>query len=134
MNAYVYDAGALIAGDKARARILTIHRRAIQTAGPPLIPGPVISQVWRGDPRSVHMARLISDCEPILSYSVDEYKEAGRILSEACLPGRKKPDTIDALVAITAATRGAKAIVTSDGDDIKACLDVLRYDCTVVKV
>lgn len=134
MTGYVYDSGALIAGDKRSARMLTVHRRALRAFGPPLLPGPVITQVWRGTARSVHMARILSQCEHVLSYSLEDYKRAGRILGEACLPGRKRPDAVDALVAVTAAIHQAGAIVTSDAPDIQAYLDALRYSCDIVQV
>lgn len=130
---YVYDTGALLAAESGKARIKEIHGRAIRL-GPPLVPGPVLTQAWRGGPRAARMARLLKDCELLEGYPVATYKRAGRLLGAVSLPKDKAPDAVDALVAMTAAECDAAAVVTSDPDDIAAYVEALGIDVEIVDV
>ncbi|MCJ0868957.1 hypothetical protein [Streptomyces sp. AP-93] len=42
------------------------------------------------------------------------------------MPTKKKPDAVDAWVALAAAKHGSAVIFTSDPEDIQACLAVLN--------
>jgi len=49
--------------------------------------------------------------------------------------GKKRPDTVDALVALTAARHGSTAIITSGPTDLTAYLDALHArDVRIVPV
>ncbi|MGH8876460.1 MAG: hypothetical protein ACRD0P_03825 [Stackebrandtia sp.] len=134
MTIYVYDSGALIAGEKGSTPLLTLHRRSLERGQPPQVPGPVISQVWRGKARNARMARILSECETVLGFTEDDYKDAGRMLGDAALSKRKRPDVVDALVALTAKNSQAGGVVTSDDRDITAYLDAIGYECEVLHV
>jgi hypothetical protein len=47
-------------------------------------------------------------------------------LGTADLPPKKRPDVVDALVAITAVRHGSAVVFTSDPDDISAYLSALN--------
>jgi hypothetical protein len=130
---FVYDAGALIAAEAGKARMREIHAWATVLA-PPLVPGPVLTQVWRGGPRAARMARLLKDCELLEGFPVATYKRAGRLLGAVSRPRDKAPDAVDALVVLTAAEREASAVVTSDHDDIAAYVEALGIEVEIVDV
>ncbi|WP_370075756.1 hypothetical protein [Streptacidiphilus sp. MAP12-16] len=50
----------------------------------------------------------------------------GGALATAILPAKKRPDVVDALVAITAVRHGSAVVFTSDPDDIGAYLSALN--------
>ncbi|GLW54577.1 hypothetical protein Kpho01_25880 [Kitasatospora phosalacinea] len=59
----------------------------------------------------------------------------GSALATAELPPKKRPDAVDALVALTAARHGSAVVLTSDPDDLTAHLKALdAQDVHVVQV
>jgi hypothetical protein len=91
-----------------------------------IIPATALAQVWRGGPRSVHLARVIANA---MTAPLDEAraKEVGERLGD-----RAKTDIADAHVVCCALDRNA-VVVTSDPDDIKA-LAQPGEDLTLVSV
>ncbi len=64
-----------------------------------------------------------------------DWRRVGTALGQAALPAKKKPDAVDAWVALAAARHGGAVIFTSDPDDLLAYLAVLRpHDVHVVAV
>lgn len=55
-----------------------------------------------------------------------DWRRLGTALGEAAVPTKKKPDAVDAWVALAAAKHGSAVIFTSDPEDIQACLAVLN--------
>ncbi|MFJ8164093.1 hypothetical protein ACIRBY_24610 [Streptomyces sp. NPDC096136] len=55
-----------------------------------------------------------------------DWRRVGAALAEAALPAQKKPDAVDAWVALAAAKHGSAVIFTSDPEDIQAYLAVLN--------
>lgn len=133
MKRFVYDAGALIAMEAQSSPMYRIHRQA-RRVGPPFVPGPALSQAWRGGRRSVQIARLLKDCETVTNFPLDIYFEAGEVLGKVQLAKKKKPDVVDALVAIFAGQHRAAAIVTSDPGDIGAYVEALGLRIEIIPV
>ncbi|KQV24090.1 MULTISPECIES: hypothetical protein [unclassified Kitasatospora] len=130
----MYDTGMLI-GLANRDPLALQHHARILRGVIPLVPGPVVAQVWRaGAAVQFGLNRHLQDCQVITEYSLLDYKRIGIMLGTVTLPPKKRPDVVDALVVLTAAGRGRAAIVTSDGNDIsayaatlpKAVIDVIR--------
>ncbi len=121
MNAAViYDTGMLIAlvGRKKRAQV---EHAAIARHARPVVPGPVIAQVWRDSPHTRYIfSRYLHDCTVYLNYTEQDYKRAGVMLGDAVLATKNHPDVIDALVVLTGAKHGRAVILTSDPGDIAA--------------
>jgi len=55
-----------------------------------------------------------------------DWRRVGAALGEARLPAKKRPDAVDAWVALSAVKHGSAVIFTSDPEDIEAYLGVLN--------
>jgi predicted nucleic acid-binding protein len=146
----VYDTGMLIALTDRTAKAVRLHEGLKATPHRAIVPGPVLGQVWRPTPGTVHaLATALRDCtvpharsspgarRPTAagqttclgcSTALDlaEWHRIGGALSTADLPPKKRPDAVDALVAITAVRHGRAVVFTSDPDDISAYLSALN--------
>jgi hypothetical protein len=144
-----YDAGMLIAllGKDLRAR--TAHEALKASPHRPGDDGPVLTQVWRDGPATVHaLAGIADDCTilqakddigPIRGlergvigclpchrvYRRADFQRAGRMLGKAHLPPKKKPDAVDVLVMVAAAWHSPSLVLTSDPEDLLAYREVL---------
>jgi hypothetical protein len=107
----VYDAGALMAAERDDRRFLITHRRLLQAGREPVVPSPVLTQVWRGGNRQATLSRVLkwSVIEPT---SEDTARNAGVILGLS-----RTSDAVDAIVVATAIAYDA-TIVTTDPDDL----------------
>lgn len=146
----VYDTGMLIALADRKAKAARLHAALRDTPHRAVVPGPVFAQVWRPSPAVVHaLAGVMKDCTVPHARSsapamrptsagqtaciacatgpdLADWQRIGSALGAACLPHRKRPDAVDALVAMTAVRHGSAVIFTSDPDDIQAYLRVLN--------
>lgn len=144
-----YDTGMLIALLDHNAQARTAHEMLKASPHRPVITGPVLAQVWRDGPAIVHaLAGIVADCTilqakddigPIRGlergiigclachrvYRRADFQRAGRMLGKAQLPGKKKPDAVDALIMVAAAWHSPSLIVTSDPGDLLAYRTVL---------
>lgn len=132
IEAVVYDSGMLIGLIKGSAVATAKHDEIVRDVRP-LVPGPVLSQVWRGSlPLQAKLSRFLRQCAIHTRYDEDDYKRVGGMLGDVSPPGRKRPDFVDAVVAYTAAGFAPAAVVTSDSVDIIAYLDTLSERRVVV--
>lgn len=77
--------------------------------------------MWRaGAAAQFGLNRFLRDCDVKTDYSLLDYKRIGIMLGTVALPGKKRPNVVDALAVPTAAGYGRAAILTSDPDDIAA--------------
>ena len=112
--AVVLDAGALIAFERADARMRELCREALRTGARLVIPAGVVGQVFRDGRRQVGLRALLKG-------RTTEVPALDQPLAEACgvLCGRSgTSDVIDASVAITA-RRERAVVVSSDPDDLR---------------
>jgi predicted nucleic acid-binding protein len=116
----VYDSGALIAAERGDAKLRRLHLNLRAAGVRPLVPGPVLAQVWRGGAKQYQLAALIRDCHVVLDYTEADYRRTGWLLGQAELPPKKRPDVVDAIVVVTAARHCTDMIVTSDPFDLAA--------------
>jgi predicted nucleic acid-binding protein len=110
----VLDSGALIAFERADARMRALLREALHTGTRVIIPAAVLGQVWRDPARQVALG-AISRASTTTVVSLDH------VLAEAVgvLCGKRKTaDVVDASVVLTARRENAP-IVTSDIDDLR---------------
>ena len=128
----VYDAGMLIA--LANGSAVADEKHAdISRAVLPVVPGPVLAQVWRDHPAiKTTLSRCLAGCHVETKYTERDYKRIGLMLGDVRPPRKKRPDFVDALVAYTAAGRAPAAVLTSDPADIVASLDTLARARVVV--
>lgn len=146
----VYDTGMLIALANRKAKALHLHEALKETPHRALVLGPVLAQVWRPDPALVHaLATTLRDCSvpqarssapPMretkagrpeciacaTGFDLTDWRRVGTALGEAELPPKKRPDAVNAAVALAAAKHGSAVIFTSDPEDITAYLSVLN--------
>lgn len=155
----VYDAGMLLAMLSGDAVALTVHHGLRTAPHRPVIPGPVLAQAWRPDPKTVHaFSGYLKDCTvphargaaaPMRgkaaasvgcvacakTATLDSYKRAGAMLAKAVPPGKKRPDAVDALVVVTAGLHVPAQILTSDPDDLAAYAATLEHaDITIERI
>ncbi len=145
----VYDTGMLIALADRRAKAVRLHEGLKASPHRALVLGPVLAQVWRPRPALVHaLAGVLKDCSvPQARTSVPPMRETkagqaeciacaagpdvtdwrriGTALGEAKLPPKKRPDAVDAWVALSAVRHGSAVIFTSDPEDMRSYLAVL---------
>ncbi|MGW0824234.1 hypothetical protein [Streptomyces sp. NPDC002845] len=146
----VYDTGMLVALADRKAKAVALHNGLTATPHRALVLGPVLAQVWRPRPALIHsLAGLLKDCavpqarasEPPMRDTkagrpeciacatgpdVTDWRRIGAALGEAKLPPKKRPDAVDAWVALSAVRHGSAVIFTSDPEDIEAYLTVLN--------
>ncbi|MEU1364997.1 hypothetical protein ABZ454_02520 [Streptomyces sp. NPDC005803] len=65
---------------------------------------------------------------------ITEWQRIGSALGSAELSPKKRPDAVDALVAITAARHGSAVVFTRDPADLAAYLKALAQDVHVVQI
>ncbi len=122
----VLDAGGLIALERANEAVAALITNAARLRVDVVIPATALAQVWRGGPRSAHLARVTANA---MTDPLDEAraKEVGERLGD-----RAKTDIADAHVVCCALDHNA-IVVTSDRDDIEA-LARPGEDLTLVSV
>lgn len=155
----VYDTGMLLALLSSKRAALVLHYSLRAAPHRPIVIGPVLTQSWRPDPKTVHaFSQLLKDCTVpqargasppnrgtaatkvgcvacAKTFTLDSYKRAGAMLGPAILPGKKQPDAVDALVVTAAALHAPAQVLTSDPADIAAYIATLdRADITVERV
>lgn len=130
----VYDSGALIAVERGSADMRYLHTHWRAAGVRPVIPGPVLAQVWRGGPRQYRLAEFMKQCRVFLDFKEEDYQRAGWMLGQADLPPKKRPDAVDALVVVTAVLHRTDVIVTSDPEDITAYGAALGRKLDLVRV
>lgn len=106
-----YDAGALIAVDRDDPLMFARHRQALSRGVVPVVPAPVIWQVWRDGSKQARLARFLKGCwvEPV---DEDLARDAGVLLGRTATT-----DGVDAAVVLSAQRRGG-VVYTSDPDDL----------------
>lgn len=146
----VYDTGMLIALADRKAKAVAMHDGLRGTPHRAVVLGPVLAQVWRPRPAVVHaLAGILKDCtipqarasEPPMRDTkagrpeciacatgpdVIDWRRIGTALGEAKIPPKKRPDAVDAWIALSAVKHGSAVIFTSDPEDIEAYLAVLN--------
>lgn len=107
----VYDAGALVAGERNDRRMWALHDAALRRGIMPVVPTGVLAQAWRGGPQA-RLSQLLRGCT---SAPLDERlaRDVGALCATA-----DTSDVVDASVVLIARSRNA-AIVTSDESDIR---------------
>lgn len=115
MAGLTLDAGALIAYERGQERIREILAVAYGRGVVPTVPAVALAEVWRGDGKDAHVARLLKVC------SIETLDE--RLAREAGALRRTTPasDAIDACIAVGVRRRG-DAIATSDPGDMRNLL------------
>ncbi|NYI03882.1 hypothetical protein [Allostreptomyces psammosilenae] len=146
----VYDTGMLIGLADRKSKAVRLHDAIKDAPHRAVVPGPVLAQVWRPTPATVHgLAVALRDCtvpgarssasalrptdagQPVCLAcatppDLTDWQRIGGALGLAALPGKKRPDAVDGLVALTAVRHGSAVVFTSDPDDLAAYLEAMN--------
>lgn len=122
----VYDAGALIAAERQRRELWTLHDSILRQGLSPVVPAAVLAQVWRGGPQH-NLSRLLAGCV------VMPLHEALARATGALCARSGHGDVVDASVVVLAGMLGA-SIVTSDGRDIRRLAEAGGADLKVHQI
>jgi len=114
MSGAVFDAGALIAFEKADRRVVAIVARALERRLEITIPAGVVGQVWRDGRRQVRLVRLLGS-HVVRVEPLDDTR--ARAAGQLCAVSQTA-DVIDASVVLCARGRRA-SVVTSDPRDLR---------------
>ncbi len=115
MAGLTLDAGALIAYERADARVRVILATAFARGIVPKIPSVVIAEVWRGDPEDPRVSRLLKACY-VESLDERRAREAGALRRRIVGSG-----AVDACVAVGVNHR-EDTLATSDPKDMRRLL------------
>jgi hypothetical protein len=121
----VYDAGALIAGERADRAMWALHEAALRRGVAPVVPAAALAEAWCGGPQ-VNLARLLAGCAVA---ALDE--RVARATGMLC-GAAGAADVVDASVVVTARSLNA-AIVTGDLDDLRPLLDAAGVSLPIVE-
>jgi hypothetical protein len=106
----VYDAGALVAGERNDRPMWALHDAALRRGITPIVPAGVLAQAWRGGPQA-RLSQVLRGC---VNEPLDE--SLARDVRLLCATADTS-NIVDAWVVLIATSRHA-AIVTSDEPDI----------------
>jgi predicted kinase len=119
----VFDAGALIALERANPRIRALCREALKTGVQIVVPAGVLGQVWRNEARQVVLRALLREATTVVPVLDQILAQAAGILC-----GRRgTSDLIDATVVL-AAQQARAPVITSDPEDLRQLDPTLRIE------
>ena len=110
MSGYLYDTGALIAGERGERLMWAVHRRILDQGIRPTVASTVLAQAWRGGPQA-QLSRLLAGCE-VGEFTEEQARTVGRAMGET-----GAVDIVDASVVVMA-QRLALEVLTSDPEDL----------------
>jgi hypothetical protein len=82
LSTILYDAGALVAAEGGKERMWAIHKRALARGIQPVIPAPVLAEVWRGGRRQHRLGQFVQSCD-VEGFNEESARAAGALLSVA---------------------------------------------------
>lgn len=108
-----FDTGVLIALDRGEEAAWAWLRRAVERRRPPVVSTAAIAEAWRDGRTQARLARVLRACD-LHDVTDGLARSAGQALAEV-----SGADTVDALIAASAASEGA-LLLTGDRDDMRA--------------
>jgi predicted nucleic acid-binding protein len=127
MTGVTYDAGALVAAERNDRRLWALHAGFLAEEVVPVVPAPVLAQVWRGGSRQASLSRLLAMCdvEPLTD---DQARQVGALARKA-----RHDDIVDVTVVEGALRRG-DAVVTSDASHLRRIARAAGADLSIESV
>ncbi|HTZ22585.1 MAG TPA: hypothetical protein VMC83_01200 [Streptosporangiaceae bacterium] len=117
MPTVVYDAGALLAGERRNPDFLALHDELTKARIRPIVPVVVLAQAWRGGPQH-QISRVLKACD-----IAPDDERTGRAAGVACAAAGTT-DVVDAIVVVMAVRHHAP-VVTSDRSDLSHIADAI---------
>jgi hypothetical protein len=112
----IYDAGALVAAHRNERLFLRAHDLLLRSGVRPLLPAPVLSQVWLPGSKHAVLHRVLGGCT-VMPFTEEAAREVARLCRNA-----GSTDVVDGFVALMALRNGSAPVITSDVDDIRVLL------------
>lgn len=110
----VFDAGALLALERANQRIRALLELSLKGGSQIVIPAGVLAQVWRDGAKQVPLSRLLRDSSvKVEALTANVARACGVLCGQS-----RTSDVIDASVVL-AGVRHRAVILTSDPDDLR---------------
>src|SRR5262249_20097894 len=98
VTGFVFDAGALIAFERADREVVMLVKRLLARGGKVVLPAGVVGQTWRDGARQARLARLLGSPVTVIE-PLDDYR--ARAAGQLCgISGTH--DVIDAAVVLSA--------------------------------
>lgn len=119
----VIDAGGLIAAERGSIFMSALVDEVERARGLLVVPAPALAQVWRGGARQALLARLLK----LVVVEVEIGSQASWQRAGELCGATRTSDVVDAAVIVCARERGARAVVTSDPDDLRLLDPELSY-------
>lgn len=114
VNGIVFDAGGLIAVERAERRVYAILAMALEEGARLIVPATALAQVIRNPARQMRLWRMVQhERTEIVPLDGAHALSVGAILART-----KTADIADAHV-VACAQRYGLAVITSDGDDLR---------------
>ncbi|MGQ0844435.1 MAG: PIN domain-containing protein [Sporichthyaceae bacterium] len=114
MSGFTFDAGGLIAAERAERKVVVLIARATELALPLTVPGTALAQVMRDPARQVRLVRLLrTTTTRVVALDRADATAVGRLLADS-----GTSDIVDAHVVLCA-RRARQPVVTSDPDDLR---------------
>ena len=110
MPGVTYDIGVLIAAEKNRAHVWTMHKKILSQGMTPTVPAGVLAQAWGGGPQPL-LSRFLKGCR-IEALDKPLARQVGAVCRRYGVP-----DVVDASVVVGADQRGDR-VVTGDRRDV----------------
>ena len=115
MSGVTFDAGGLIAVDRADRRVIVLLARAAELGLRVTVPATALAQAMREPARQARLSRLVRQPKTaIVALDGPDATQVGILLAAS-----RTADVVDAHVVICA-RRNGDSIVTSDPKDLKA--------------
>lgn len=122
MTGITFDAGGLIALDRADRRVLALVARAAERGMRVTIPATALAQAIRNPARQARLARLVRQASTdLVPLDGPDATATGLLLAAS-----RTSDVIDAHVVVCA-RRAGQIVVTSDVDDLRRLDPSLRF-------
>lgn len=124
----VYDAGALIAAERGDRAMLAIHTRMLQRRYRPVVPAPILAQVWRGGPQA-SLSRVLAGCRIEEGFTESDSRRIGAWLARS-----DTTDVVDAHVVRVAGRTPGSVVYTADVEDLRRIAGVADQPVEVLSV
>lgn len=122
----VYDAGVLVAAERADRRMWADHRARLELGWVPLTTAAVVAQVSRST-RQVQLRRFLRGCQ-VVPLPATEAHEIGALAGAAGVS-----DVVDVHVVLVA-SKARASVLTSDDQDLGRIATALRDPVPVVHI
>ena len=124
----VYDAGALIAAERGDRTMLALHTRSLQRQLRPVVPAPVLAQVWRGGPQAA-LSRVLAGCRIEEGFTERDSRRIGAWLARSATT-----DVVDAHVVAVAGRAPGSVVYSDDVEDLSTIAGIADQPVEVLPV